>query len=134
MANDVPQDLNWVTAVASCSAKHIFTELRLGIEEDVKEANERVKDRRTFDIRANSDMTMFSVFQVGSMHQEVRFFVGPNFIKIQRAPEDNLMVKFSLNRQGRCRLWINTGEELEQWEVRKMALEKLFFGSFPLSV
>ena len=39
----------------------------------------------------------------------------------------------TLNRLGKCRLLVNE-EELTQWQFRRMALEKLFFGPFRLKL
>lgn len=41
--------------------------------------------------------------------------------------EIKLRATITLNNEGRCMLKVD-GEELEPWNVRRMALEDLFFG------
>ncbi len=40
-----------------------------------------------------------------------------------------LAATITLNNEGKCRLVVEE-EELTQWQFRRMALEKLFFGPF----
>ncbi len=46
---------------------------------------------------------------------------------VVRNQDREFSVTLTLNNEGRCKLRVDGAEELEQWQVRRIALEKLFF-------
>jgi hypothetical protein len=62
-----------------------------------------------------------------SLHKTVSFSLADNWIEIQ--PDNSPMFKATvgLNDEGECVLDVD-GEQRYPWQVRKMALEDLFFG------
>src|SRR5208282_17987 len=104
-------------------------QLELGVRNDVDLANEQLRspDRHRFSI--SSDDGRFSVTREGSRTPPVSidFSLDGEEIVVCRGAEIKLTATITLNNQGECMLQVD-GEELEQWQVRRMALEDLFFG------
>jgi hypothetical protein len=57
----------------------------------------------------------------------VNFSLEGDEIVVCAGNEIILRATITLNNEGRCMLKVDD-EELEQWQVRRMALEDLFFG------
>ena len=130
--NGIPRELDWVKELAACSIVKVFNELRMGVEEDVKAANlvRRRSPRTEFRLIPNNANDAFTVLHDGGPGPQVNFYLESNQIKIDDlASNQTFLVTLTLNNEGRCKLRIN-GEEFEQWQVRRMALERLFFGLF----
>jgi hypothetical protein len=132
---DVPRDLNWVKELSECSVKAIFSTLHQGAEGDVKEANTSKKARfpgypiDPFAISSNEQGNYFVVHEQGNTATLVRFSLGPDRIVISAYGKE-YVVRPSLNNKGECKLRINgEEEELEEWQVRRRVLERLFFES-----
>jgi hypothetical protein len=128
----VPQELDWVKARATCSVLRAFNELRLGVEEDVKAANATPRPSElpplSFGVRSNTVGDYFIVFQQENAGARVEFNCQVDRMTIKNQNEE-FSVTLTLNKEGRCKLRVDDGEELEQWQVRRIALEKLFFDS-----
>ena len=120
----------WVEARAKCSALHVFSELLLGVEEDVKAINEtdavKTKARPSLAVMPNTDGNYFVVFHSGNAADKVEFRCHQDCIKVSRGDRE-FIVTLTLDNQGQCRLRIDGGENLEQWQVRRTMLEDLFF-------
>ena len=133
--NDVPHELNWVKEISQCSVLEIFSSLFQGATKDAEEAS---KTRREsfpgypippFVARSNESGTTFAVFEQGNTAAIVQFSRGKDRIVIS-AYGDQYVVQPTLNNEGKCKLRINDEkEELEEWQVRRRVLEKLFFSS-----
>jgi hypothetical protein len=126
------QEFNWVDARASCSPAKVFTALFLSIKEDVRKMNEltpTTRLKRTFDAYSNESGKLFAVCADGDINAVVHFKLVDEHIEIEipkrAAP---LVVTLTLDNEGKCRLRVNAGECLDQWQVRRMVLEELFFG------
>ena len=68
-----------------------------------------------------------------STGRSVDFELGANGIVVRAVNEKDsrelFVIDVTLNNEGFCRLTVSGKEgDFEQWQVRKMALEKLFFG------
>jgi hypothetical protein len=128
----VPRELDWVRARTDCSLLKVFNEFRLGVEEDVKAANLRPRPSElpsvSFAVRANTFGDYFIVFQQENAGARVEFNCEANRITV-KTQDREFSVTLALNNEGRCKLRVGDGEELEQWQVRRIALEKLFFYS-----
>jgi len=129
---EIPRELDWVKKRAACSLKQVFSELHRGVMEDVKDANEvlSTSPRRTpFEVIVSRDGEDFTVQRGESIRPTVSFVILGEHIAISSsATNEKWEFTVGLNNEGRCLLREN-GDEFEQWQVRKMALEGLFFGS-----
>lgn len=128
MIDNVPTNLDWVTARAECSLYKMFKELRNGVKQDVAKRNElrQEGERVRFEMGAESGKG-FSVFREGPTGTEAMDFFFEN-TEIRVADPNNVLFRMTVtvSNDGRCKFVVD-GKELEQWQVRKMALEKLFF-------
>ncbi|MGB6782410.1 MAG: hypothetical protein WCF17_11810 [Terracidiphilus sp.] len=124
------QELDWVRARMNCSVLTVFNELRLGVEADVKIANAMPRPSELpsllFGFRSNTVGDYFIVFRHENAGARVEFNCEANRIVV-RNQDREFSVTLTLNNEGRCKLRVDDGEELEQWQVRRIALEKLFF-------
>jgi hypothetical protein len=122
-------NFNWIKARADCSLAQIFKQLELGATNDVDAANEQRKpeDHHTFSI--STDYGRFSVTRKSRsvLPVSVDFSLEGEEIVVSTGNEIILTATIMLNNEGRCVLKVD-GEELEQWQVRRMAFEDLFFG------
>jgi len=127
--NDVPQELDWVKKRAACSLKQVFCELHRGVVEDVKDANESLQPKMPFDVVVSKLGEDFTVQRAESLRPTTSFvLLGQHIVISSSASKEQWKFTVGLNNDGRCQLrW--DGQEYEQWQVRKMALESLFFGS-----
>lgn len=128
----IPQDLKWVEARSACSLAQVFKELQAGIENDVASINltKRFGPDESFGTTLTANGTVLVITR--------RSIVGPRVVvmalngKIEihdEATGKNSVADVALSDDGRCKLKIDE-RELEQWQVRKLALESLFFDSY----
>lgn len=129
-----PDDIDWVTAQSKCSAASMFVRLQAGVKEDVQRRNGLI---------GRDDGWKFEVLE-DSGEFEVSRVVGSGFtvskvaalVKFERAGPrihvhgDDVDVDFTavvaLDALGLCRFVV--GEVMySDWEIRRMALEQLFF-------
>jgi hypothetical protein len=122
---------DWVTKRSSCSLPKIFKTLLLQVEEDVKTRNA---------LRPNNSPYEFSVAEKGAdftvllktkdAHRSITFTLAEHAILV-RDDKGDLMFEVTLtfNDEGECKLNVNK-EDLEVWQVRRMALEDLMFRGY----
>lgn len=126
---------DWVGARAKCSVAVVFENLRNGARRDVHTRNEQLPDRSNYVFRfaeLPNTTDSFSVIREGGRGTGadiVRFSWSAQTIEIEsQSGRVNMRATLTLNLKGECRLLVNN-EELEEWHVRKKALEGLFFDS-----
>jgi hypothetical protein len=129
----VPLEFDWVTARAECSLYRVFKELREGVTQDVEKRNtcKQPDNPNKWTVGAASDRA-FSVFrEENKFHPKfasVDFLLSDKGITVVGSGKNDS--KFtaitSLNNEGRCIFKVGKAE-LEQWQVRRMALEAIFF-------
>ncbi len=122
-----PEQFDWVKARAACSALHVFNELRLGVEEDVRRMN---ITSVSFAVRANTIGDYFVVFRTDNAGLRVEFNCEMKHFTVARG-DKNFVVTLTLNNEGRCKIRVDDGDEMELWQLRRMMLEDLFFGPSP---
>ena len=126
----IPQELNWVEKRAACTSDTIFPQLVNGIKEDIKARN-AISSGTTFAAELTNNKSALVIGEIGTWAREERVRIFPLGNKIEVRDEIKA-AKFSaevfLNDEGRCKLRLEGGVELEQWQFRRMALESLFFG------
>jgi hypothetical protein len=131
----IPPTFDWVNARARCTVQEAFKELEQGVQVDVEAANALVTtgDPLRFSI-TKSFATHFTVNRIDdpvrSQGRAIDFVWSDN--KIEVCNQNNQLLHaatLTLTNEGRCKLRVGD-EELEMWQFRRMALEKLFFGPF----
>jgi hypothetical protein len=122
-------------AHSSCSLGIVFEQLRKDVEADVK-VRQTIRPSMShygFNFLPASTKS-FSVLMEGNrIHLTVDFTLNEGVIHVRGLGYDgapNFDMTLTLNDEGECRAKIN-GQEKEFWQVRKMALETLFFESRP---
>lgn len=129
---DGPQEFNWVQARADCSVLRVFNELRLGAEEDVKRMNFMPPLAEypppQFSLRANAMGDYFVIFRSDNANLRVEFNCETKQFNITKNGRQ-FAVTLALSDEGKCKLRVDDGEQLESWQVRRIMLEELFFGS-----
>ena len=122
---------DWVTERSSCSLPKIFSALRLQVEEDVKSRNALRPDNSPYEFSIAENAGDFTVtLQAKEVRQSVIFGLGEHTISV-RDDKSNPMFDVSLTftDEGKCRLNVNN-QPRELWQVRRMALEELFFRGY----
>jgi hypothetical protein len=126
----IPQELNWVEKRAGCTSRSIFPQLVAGINEDVKERN-ATSSGANFAAELTGDGKALVIGETGVWARKERVIIFSLDGKIE-VRDETKNIKFSvdvfLNEEGRCKLRLEEGKELEQWQFRRLALEGLFFG------
>ncbi|HUQ86165.1 MAG TPA: hypothetical protein VM096_01320 [Vicinamibacterales bacterium] len=124
-------DFDWVTATAGCSAALMFQQLLDGTRADVerrKGATFGRTDHWQFEFHADEES--FEVVRVAGSSKDgavVTFALeGPRITISGDGVDVQMTAVVGINPHGDCRYYIGEGEFLA-WEVRKQALDQLFF-------
>jgi hypothetical protein len=125
-------DFDWVTARAECSISRMFVRLQGQVKADVERRNSLLSanERLKFLVDVHGDAE-FSVKREGTGQEEpgtVRFRRNESDIGI--ASNDGkltLTVTLMVDHLNECRFVAN-GDQVDEWQLRKLALESLFFG------
>jgi hypothetical protein len=128
--NNIPQELNWVEKRAACSVESVFREIQAGVENDIAIANaiRRFAPDNYFGSRLTSNGRVLVVAQLNVTGPRVVFMFQGETIEVrEEATSTRWVCTVTLNDEGRCKLKLEDGTELEQWQLRKFALESLFF-------
>jgi hypothetical protein len=131
--------VSWVKAHASCSVHTVFKELAQGAKGDIEDAKSVTNpySHATFSFAQMSN-ERFSVMRANNpiLHatRSVDFEIRGDEIAVYSmggadGNKELFTVGLTLNNEGQCKLKIKgRDEDLEQWQVRRKALELLFFG------
>jgi hypothetical protein len=123
------QEFRWVTATARCSPFEVFKLLQKGAEQDVADRMESRKPNESVAFRLSIvRQDCFMVLRDGPRISScIEFTWSESGIQV-RGDENQLLLDASLtlNDDGECRLRIGK-ELLTFWQLRKRALEDLFF-------
>lgn len=124
-------DFDWVTAQAGCSAALMFQKLQDGTKADV--------DRRNGATFGRTDHWRFEFHEVEDGFEVIRLagssetgavvifqLEGPRITILGDGVDVKMTAVVGINANGDCRYYIGEGEFLA-WEVRKQALDQLFF-------
>jgi|HubBroStandDraft_6_1064221.scaffolds.fasta_scaffold614201_2 hypothetical protein len=129
--NDAPITLDWIHERAKCSLPVVFKELEQGVRDDV-EAIQKLfpEDPARYAITGGRNRFTVSVVRdpmSSLISDQVGFELSKDRITIHGTNDVTFTAELTLNRDGRCKLRVGE-DELEQWQVRRRALEKLIFG------
>ena len=132
--DNAPDQFEWVSAQAECTAPSMFERLRAGVKQDVEHRNAQVglddgirfefsEDGDAFDV-ARLEGSRFTDPKVAAL---VRFERAGRRINVHSEDVDvDFTAVLTLDPAGQCRFVV--GEALYvEWEIRRMALELLFF-------
>ncbi|HEY2461596.1 MAG TPA: hypothetical protein VGI16_12350 [Candidatus Acidoferrum sp.] len=123
---EIPEELNWIKARSACSLAYMYEKLRLQILEDIDLQN-KLPGHARFDMKTgNADFSVmtYSVEGIKSMQFSL---VMPHTIRVNNGDGAlKFEATLTLNDAGECKLRID-GKELELWQIRRRALEDLFF-------
>ena len=133
MANQPTDDFDWVTAQAGCSAALLFARLQAAVAKDVERRNALADaaQRWQFELHHEDD-DRFEVTRTGARFSTARSAVvtfervGPRINVSGDGVEVDFTIVVGLNPTGECRYFVGEAE-FPGWEVRKMALDGLFF-------
>jgi len=138
MSQETPADFDWVGAQAQCTARSMFERLRTRVREDVDKRNglfER-QDRWKFEFY-DEDEAEFEVLRhvplrgtETTVQGVVTFVREGSRIRVRGEDVDvEFVAVVTLDVSGACRFLV--GEAVySDWEIRRMALELLFFEEF----
>jgi hypothetical protein len=131
MATASDDNFDWVTAQAGCSAVQMFQKLQDGAEADVNRRNAAAPNRSDnwrFEFHAGDDG--FEVVRIAASSKDgaaVSFALDGPRINIDGDGVDvRITAVVGINPAGDCRFFVGELEYLG-WEVRKQALDQLFF-------
>jgi hypothetical protein len=119
---------DWVTKRSSCSLPKIFKDLRVQVEEDVKTRNALRPENSPYEfsmVEKGNDFTV--LLEAKDAHRSVLFTLAADAILV-RDDKGNQMfdVTLAFSDDGECRLYVDK-KECDVWQVRRLALEELFF-------
>jgi hypothetical protein len=136
----VPDDFDWVAAQAKCSTESMFEQLRTRIRADVQHRNGvfNHEDRWRFEFHDDGDefevvrLVVSGNPQPAGRHAprvtaSVRFVRNGRRIHVQGEDVDvEFVAVVTLDATGQCLFAV--GEVFyAEWQIRRMALEQLFF-------
>ena len=125
-----PDDFDWVGTQAKCSAALMFDQLRTRVEQDVRRRTGLLDRHDGWKFEFYSEADAFEVSRVigkGKVGAVVQFERVGRRIHVQGEDIDvDLTAIVTVDASGVCRFVI--GEAMyADWELRRMALELLFF-------
>jgi hypothetical protein len=137
----VPDDFDWVAAQAKCSTESMFEQLRARIRADVQHRNGvfNHEDRWRFEFHDDGDefevvrLVLSGSPQPAGRHAPPRVTASVRFVRHGRrihVQGEDVDVEFvavvTLDATGQCLFAV--GEVFyAEWQIRRMALEQLFF-------
>jgi hypothetical protein len=129
--NESPINLDWIQARAKCSLPVAFKQLEQGVRDDI-EAIQKLYPEDTTQYAITTGRNRFDISIVREpmtalISDQVGFELSKDRITINGTNDVAFSAQLTLNHEGRCKLRVGD-DELEQWQVRRMALEKLIFG------
>jgi hypothetical protein len=128
--NKAPRELDWVEKRATCTAEAMFLQLANGVQVDVKARN-AIGNDGNFAAEFSGDKRALVIGETGAWARKERVRIFPLGRNIEVRDEicgAAFSAEVFLNDEGRCKLRLKDGIELEQWQFRRLALEALFFG------
>jgi hypothetical protein len=130
MAAATDENFDWVTAQAGCSATLMFQRLQEGARADVERRNAATFGQvEGWKFEFHEDEEGFEVVRVGGSRGSavVTFYrEGPRINVSGDGIDVMITAVVGINHAGECRYFVGEAEYIG-WEVRKMALEQLFF-------
>jgi len=122
------EDFDWVRARAKCSSVEVFERLRLQVKADIEVRNKLLADQRgAFSMVEPENKPSFSVILCSNPLLGITFNLVEEKITVDHKGHPLFESTLTLCDDGQCRVKIKE-QERELWQMRRMALEELFFG------
>jgi hypothetical protein len=124
-------NFDWVNARAACSPVKVFEQLRIQVTNDIERRNE-IRGTTSYKFDMGIEQGMFFVFidpwpTKPVPYRSIKFHLHGDQIIVRDGDDTDILVaSLALSDEGDCRLRIKD-KLYELWQVRNMALEKLFF-------
>jgi hypothetical protein len=132
MADSTTHDFDWVSAQAGCTTEQMFKQLLDGARRDVDRRNATAFGRQDgwrFELHVDDDDN-FEVTRIAGSSTASAFVTfareGPRIHIAGDGVDIEMTAIVSINPSGECRYFVGESEYLG-WEVRKLALDMLFF-------
>ena len=130
MTESAKDGFDWVTAQAGCTTEVMFERLQDGARTDVDRRNAVAGDRKwRFELNVDDDLS-FEVARIADSSTASAFVTFQRDGSRINVAGDGVDVQFTaitgINATGECRYFVGEHEYLG-WEVRKLALDLLFF-------
>jgi hypothetical protein len=133
MQDNAPDNFDWVVAQSKCSTASMFDDLEAGVKEDVQRRNALPDRDDGWAFEFHDDEEGYEVSRVSSrfnpprVEATVRFDLAGRRIQVRGDELDlDITALVILDSAGLCRFVV--GEAMyASWEIRRMALEQLFF-------
>jgi hypothetical protein len=127
---DTTTSFDWVTARSSCSLPKVFNALAEQVEGDVAARNALRPANSPYEFSLTEDNGKLTVhLNTEKLRRSVSFKLSlPEHAIVVEDETGNRMFDIAscLDDSGQCTLLVN-GEERDDWQVRRMALEELMF-------
>ncbi len=135
VANAAPANLNWVEARGACKLSTVFEQLRADVMSDIEQRHNLRKATvpevngafgyRFEIVRSSNSFTV--LLHAGGIHKKsVTFILADAHIEVQNENSKLFDATIGLNDRGECTFRVKE-QECYSWQIRKMALEELFF-------
>ena len=124
-------NFDWVSAQAGCNAEQMFQKLQEGTRADVDKRNAATFGRNdNWRFEFHEDEDGFEVIRLAGSARTGAFVTfqreGPRLNIAGDGVDVQITAVVGSNANGDCRFYVGEGEFLG-WEVRKQALDQLFF-------
>jgi hypothetical protein len=119
---------DWVAERSACSLPKVFKDLGAQLAADVKTRNALRPNNSPYEFSVKEDVSDITVvLQAADVRKSIIFNLTAHSILV-RDDEGNQLFEVTLTftDDGKCRLNVNE-QPREPWQVRRMALEELFF-------
>jgi len=138
MEKKIPTELDWVNAFSACSLDSVFQKLKLQVAQDVKARNAQFDPNSTavgvykykFEMTEHGDRFAVALSGVNLPlvpHRTITFALEEKRIAVTNSTgRREFDAYLTLNDEGECRVKIDDAE-CELWQLRRRALQKLFF-------
>jgi hypothetical protein len=128
------EDFNWVVARCECSPNQVFETLKSQVKSDVEEREasltQEQKLRYRFSFMPGRNDFSVLVEGAGNIHGAIKFgLTETGIVVFNEQGMEMFGADVTISDDGECKLKID-GEEKDLWQVRKKALEQLFFSRY----
>lgn len=122
--------MDWVSARSKCSLVQMFNKLKMEVEDDVKRRqslSSQSNSLRFEFVEAENSFTVIRSADKYELLDRVEFRLAEVAIQIRNSKGVIVLLpRITLNDAGECMFKIGD-HELESWQLRRKALEPLFF-------
>lgn len=123
-------EFDWVSARFECTLQKAFTDLLADVKADVDRINRLLRDAGKHSKNFESGSGGAHLIVTRSVDSRnltrVEFLLEPDAIVVNPGSGSAIRATIRLSPCGQCRFVVD-GVEMEPWQLRRLALERLFF-------